>query len=52
VDAIAGELVRHRLEPELLLGDGPSTALGGLDEAVQEMRRVHRMRRGGSRGRG
>jgi dipeptidase E len=45
VDAIAGELVRHRLEPELLL-DGPSDALGGLDEAVQELRRVHRMRRG------
>ena len=45
VDAIAGELVRNRLEPELLL-DGPSDALGGLDEAVQELRRVHRMRRG------
>jgi dipeptidase E len=52
VDSIAGELVRHRLEPELLLGDGPSKALGGLDEAVQEMRRVHRMRRGMGRGRG
>ncbi len=51
VDAIAGELVRHRLEPELLL-DGPSDALGGLDEAVQELRRVHRMRRGMGRGRG
>lgn len=51
VDAIAGELVRHRLEPELLLGDGPSKALGGLDEAVEEMRRVHRMRRGMGRGR-
>jgi len=50
VDAIAGELVRHRLEPELLL-DGPSDALGGLDEAVQELRRVHRMRRGMGRGR-
>jgi peptidase E len=50
VDAIAGELVRKRLEPELLL-DGPSDALGGLDEAVQELRRVHRMRRemGGGR---
>jgi dipeptidase E len=52
VDAIAGELVRHRLDPELLLGDGPSKALGGLDEAVEEMRRVHRMRRGMGRGRG
>jgi peptidase E len=52
VDAIAGELVRHRLEPELLLGEGPSKALGGLDEAVEELRRVHRMRRGMGRGRG
>ncbi len=51
VDAIAGELVRTRLEPELL-GDGPSSALGGHDEAVQEMRRVHRMRRGMGRGGG
>jgi len=51
VDAIAGELVRHRLEPELL-GAGPSQALGGLDEAVQELRSVHRLRRelGGGRG--
>jgi dipeptidase E len=50
VDAIAGELVRHRIEPELLL-DSHSDALGGLDEAVQELRRVHRMRRrmGGAR---
>jgi dipeptidase E len=45
VDAIAGELVRHRLEPELL-GDGERGALGGIDEAVQELRRVHRLRRG------
>jgi len=52
VDAIAGELVRNRLEPELLLGEGPSKALGGLDEAVEELRRVHRMRRGMGRGRG
>ncbi len=52
VDAIAGELVRNRLEPELLLGEGPSRALGGLDEAVEELRRVHRMRRGMGRGRG
>jgi dipeptidase E len=51
VDAIAGELVRHRVEPELLL-DGHSDALGGLDEAVQELRRVHRMRRGMGGGRG
>jgi dipeptidase E len=51
VDAIAGELVRHRLEPELLEGDegGP---LGGIDEAVAELRRVHRLRRGIAGGRG
>jgi dipeptidase E len=48
VDAIAGELVRHRLEPELL-ADGPRDALGGFDEAVHELRRLHRMR-GGFRG--
>jgi len=45
VDQVAGELVRHRLQPELL-GDGGHTPLGGEDEAVQELRRVHRMRRG------
>jgi dipeptidase E len=50
VDAIAGELVRTRVEPELLLGDGPAKALGGLDEAVEELRRVHRLRRGIGRG--
>jgi dipeptidase E len=49
VDAIAGELVRHRLEPELL-GEGPRSALGGVDDAVQELRRVHQMRRGTARG--
>ncbi len=50
VDAIAGELVRHRLQPELL-GDDHSDALGGVDEAVQELRRVHQLRRriGGGR---
>jgi peptidase E len=52
VDAIAGELVRTRVEPELLLGDGPAKALGGLDEAVEELRRVHRLRRGLGRGGG
>ena len=51
VDAIEGELVRNRLEPELLLGEQPSRALGGLDEAVEELRRVHRLRRGMGRGR-
>jgi dipeptidase E len=45
VDAIAGELVRHRLDPELL-GDGPHGPLGGTDDAVEELRRVHRLRRG------
>jgi dipeptidase E len=50
VDQVAGELVRKRVEPELL-GAGETLALGGIDEAVQELRRVHRMRRGlGERG--
>jgi peptidase E len=44
VDAIAGELVRRRLEPELL-GDGTRCALGGVDEDVLELRRVRSMRR-------
>jgi dipeptidase E len=50
VDQVAGELVRHRLEPELL-GEGQRKLLGAEDEAVQELRRVHRMRRGISEGR-
>jgi dipeptidase E len=45
VDAIAGELVRHRLEPQLL-ADGPRDALGGFDEAVHELRHLNRMRGG------
>jgi dipeptidase E len=44
VDAIAGELVRRRITPELL-GSRASDPLGGYDEAVEEMRRVHRLRR-------
>ena len=44
VDAIAGELVRRRIEPELL-GGRASDPLGGFDEAVEELRRVHRLRR-------
>lgn len=44
VDQVAGELVRKRLQPELL-GDSEQSALGGVDEAVQELRRVHRVRR-------
>lgn len=45
VDAIAGELVRRRVQPDLL-GSRASDPLGGYDEAVEEMRRVHRLRRG------
>ncbi|HEY5046278.1 MAG TPA: peptidase E [Solirubrobacteraceae bacterium] len=45
VDQVAGELVRHRLEPELLGADRDG-ALGGFDEDVQELRRVNRLRRG------
>jgi dipeptidase E len=44
VDSIAGELVRHRVEPELL-GAEQRGALGGVDESVQELRREHQMRR-------
>ena len=50
VDAIAGELVRHRLEPELL-GEADHGALGGVDDAVQELRRMHQFRRGLAGGR-
>jgi peptidase E len=45
VDAIAGELVRRRIQPELL-GSRASDPLGGYDDAVEELRRVHRLRRG------
>jgi dipeptidase E len=51
VDAIEGELMRKRIDVELL-GEGPRAALGGFDEAVEELRRMHRLRRGTSRGRG
>jgi dipeptidase E len=44
VDAIAGELVRRRIRPDLL-GSRATDPLGGYDEAVEEMRRVHRLRR-------
>jgi peptidase E len=44
VDALAGELVRHRLEPELLGTDEPARA-PALDDDVQELRRVHQLRR-------
>jgi dipeptidase E len=45
VDAIAGELVRARLEPELL-GAGGHSDLAVLDEDVRELRQVRRVRRG------
>jgi dipeptidase E len=45
VDAIAGELVRARLEPELL-GAGQDSTPPPLDEDIQELRRVQRLRRG------
>jgi dipeptidase E len=45
VDAIAGELVRKRLEPELL-GDDASVRAGAIDEDVQELRQVQRLRDG------
>lgn len=44
VDALAGELVRHRLEPELL-GAGEPGLQPVLDDDVQELRRVHQLRR-------
>ena len=49
VDAVAGELVRNHLTPELL--GGGTGALGGVDEAVQELRSVRQLRRGVSWGR-
>lgn len=44
VDALAGELVRHRLEPELLGADVPSRP-PALDDDVRELRRVQQLRR-------
>jgi dipeptidase E len=44
VDAIAGELVRKHLQPELL-GSG-TDAPSALDEDVRELRQVQRLRRG------
>lgn len=43
VDAIAGELVRKRIEPELL-GAAETGVPADLDEDVQELRRVNRTR--------
>ncbi len=46
VDAIAGELVRNRLRPELLgAADSPGMTPSSLDEDIQELRRVQRLRR-------
>lgn len=44
VDAIAGELVRHRVEPELLGSDVPAIQ-PLLDDDVRELRQVQRLRR-------
>jgi dipeptidase E len=44
VDALAGELVRHRIEPELLGAGGPDTR-PALDDDVRELRQVHQLRR-------
>jgi dipeptidase E len=44
VDSIAGELVRKRIEPELL-GERDARALGTVDDAIAELRVVRRMRR-------
>jgi len=51
VDALAGELVRQRLDPELLLSDGPEGRSAGAMRPVEELRRVHRLRRMMGRGR-
>jgi peptidase E len=45
VDAIAGELVRRSLQPELLGANEPPGPLAAVDEEVEELRRVHRLRR-------
>jgi dipeptidase E len=44
VDALAGELVRHRIDPELLGAGGPDTR-PALDDDVREFRQVHQLRR-------
>jgi dipeptidase E len=48
VDLLAGELIRHRLQPELLgTADSPGATTPPFpdDEDIQELRRVHRLRR-------
>jgi dipeptidase E len=44
VDALAGELVRHRIEPQLLGADQVERR-PMLDDDVRELRRVHQLRR-------
>ena len=44
VDAIEGELLRTRLQPELL-GEGPGESLASIDGDIRELRDVHRLRR-------
>jgi dipeptidase E len=44
VDALAGELVRHRLEPDLL-GTNEAARPSALDDDVRELRRVQQLRR-------
>lgn len=45
VDQVAGELVRRHLEPELLGAGAPAAIPPSLDEDVQELRRIQRLRR-------
>jgi peptidase E len=45
VDQVAGELVRNRLQPELLGATDPAAAPPSIAEDVQELRRVQRLRR-------
>ncbi len=44
VDALAGELVRHRLEPELL-GVGEPDSRPAIDDDVRELRQIQQLRR-------
>jgi dipeptidase E len=44
VDALAGELVRHRLEPDLL-GTDEAALPPALDDDVRELRRIQQLRR-------
>jgi peptidase E len=52
VDQVAGELVRNRLAPELLGERGAPRLHSPLDDDVQELRRVQRLRRAVSGPRG